>query len=98
MRLCQCILGFSLAVCAIGCESPRTQISAAALAAQARQDPMDHLVYRGGDAQFYFIDRAQKTTHRYKVLRDELSIPDSYLNAVLPPAVLRKAATQPAEE
>src|SRR3954467_9151932 len=74
----------------------RTQISASALAAQAHNDPVDHLVYRGGDAKFYFVDRATKTTHRFKVPRSEIAIPDSYLNQMLPTWALEAPATRPA--
>lgn len=95
MKLLACIIAVALVAVATGCQSPRTQISVSSLAAQAHQDPLDHLVYRGGDEQYYFIDRAEKTTHRYKVLRSEVSIPDRYLNDVLPPFVLREVTTRP---
>src|SRR5580765_5262644 len=96
MRSFLCIAGSVLVASLSACSSSRTQISAASLATQARQDPMDHLVYVGGDVCFYYIDRAAKTTNRYKVLRTEVRIPDSYLDDVLPPAVLREATTRSA--
>src|SRR3954464_13686306 len=74
----------------------RTQISASALAAQAPNDPVDHLVYRGGDATLYFVDRARKTPHRVSVPRSDIAIPDSDLKQMLPAWALQPPATRPA--
>jgi hypothetical protein len=66
--------------------------------ANLTSDPLDCMVYRGSDSEFYYFDRTQfKTTKRFKVKRDEVEVPPNARVGNIPIGMkLRTAPNRPA--
>jgi hypothetical protein len=75
-RLHRNILAALVLMVLTGCALNRTSVSATALRQRFAVDPLNHFVYRGSDHSYYYVDHAHfKTTHHYKVRREEIDIP-----------------------
>lgn len=65
-------------LCVSGCTMPLKQITGPEAMSNKVCDPLDVMLYRGSDHQFYYLDRIKfKTTYRFKVPRAQIDIPNN---------------------